>query len=138
MADAGARPASVTTQENIMQSNYRTLLDASDIDTDPLDADDLDTTVHLDIETGRITFHAAWAVAQDAPPGAPRHSVVLALDCDTMERYAALDDAARLRVHAMLHENVQAMLETLPDITEDLTLTVELTDAMLDVARHLQ
>ncbi|WP_175922913.1 DUF3022 domain-containing protein [Burkholderia latens] len=121
-----------------MQSNYRTLLDDSDFDTDPVDTDELDTTVHLDIETGRITFHAAWAVAHDAPPGAPRHSVVLALDCATMERYAALDDAARLRVHAMLHDSVQATLERLPDITEDLTLTVELTDAMLDVARHLQ
>lgn len=138
MTGARRGPAFATTQENIMQSNYRTLLDDSDFDTDPVDTDDLDTTVHLDIETGRITFHAAWAVAPDAPPGAPRHSVVLALDCDTMERYAALDDAARMRVHAMLHDSVQTTLETLPDITEDLTLTVELTDAMLDVARHLQ
>ena len=122
-----------------MQSNYyRTLLDENDFDTDPSEVDDLDTTVHLDIETGRITFHAAWAVAPDAPPGAPRHSVVLALDCDTMERYAALDDAARMRVHSMLHESVQATLETLPDVADDVTLTVELTDAMLDVARHLQ
>ncbi|RKU00335.1 hypothetical protein C7H84_27530 [Burkholderia sp. Nafp2/4-1b] len=121
-----------------MQSNSRTLLDDSDMDTEAADTDDLDTTVHLDIETGRITFHAAWALAPDVPPTTARHSVILALDCDTMERYADLDEGARMRVHAMLHDSVQTTLEALPDITEDLTLTVELTDAMLDVARHLQ
>lgn len=120
-----------------MQSNHRTSFDSSDLDSD-VDTDELDTTVHLDVETGRITFQAAWALAPDAPPDTARHSVVLALDCDTMERYADLDDGARMRVHAMLHESVQATLDALPDVTDDLTLTVELTDAMLDAARHLQ
>ncbi|KUY90512.1 MULTISPECIES: DUF3022 domain-containing protein [unclassified Burkholderia] len=121
-----------------MQSNSRISIDHDELDTDTVDTDDLDTTVHLDVETGRITFHAAWALAPDAPPDTARHAVVLALDCDTMERYADLDDGARMRVHAMLHDAVQATLDTLPDVTEDLTLTVELTDAMLDAARHLQ
>ncbi|KVQ59568.1 DUF3022 domain-containing protein [Burkholderia territorii] len=121
-----------------MDSNHRTWFDPVELDTDEVDTDDLDTTVHLDVETGRITFHAAWALAPDARPETPRHSVVLALDCDTMQRYADLDDGARMRVHAMLHDAVQATLDTLPDVTEDLTLTVELTDAMLDAARHLQ
>ncbi|MDN7907266.1 hypothetical protein QZM18_24555 [Burkholderia diffusa] len=116
-----------------MHSNHRTSFDPTELDTD-----DLDTAVHLDIETGRITFHAAWALAPDAPPDTARHAVVLALDYDTMERYADLDDGARMRVHAMLHDAVQATLATLPDVTEDLTLTVELTDAMLDAACHLQ
>jgi len=55
-----------------------------------------------------------------------------------MERYADLDEGARMRVHAMLHDAVQQTLEQLPDTDENLTLTVELTDAMLDAARHLQ
>ncbi|KVF75930.1 hypothetical protein WS75_13205 [Burkholderia sp. FL-7-2-10-S1-D7] len=121
-----------------MHSNHRTSFDPTEPDIDEADSDDLDTAVHLDIETGRITFHAAWALAPDAPPDTARHAVVLALDYDTMERYADLDDSARMRVHAMLHDAVQAALDTLPDVTEDLTLTVELTDAMLDAARHLQ
>ncbi|WP_306716993.1 hypothetical protein [Burkholderia dolosa] len=120
-----------------MHSNSRTWLEDDDTDSD-VDTDDLDTTVHLDVATGRITFHAAWATAADAPPDSARHSVVLALDCETMERYADLDDGARMRVHALLHETVQQMLERLPDLDEDQTLTVELTDAMLDAARHLQ
>jgi hypothetical protein len=132
-----AAAGAATTQEDIMQSNPRIGIEPYDIDDDP-DADDLNTTVHLDVATGRITFHAAWAIAPDAPPDAVRHSVVLALDCDTMERYADLDDGARMRVHAMLHDSVQAMLERLPDLDEDQTLTVELTDAMLDVATRLQ
>jgi len=139
--DGECRPRgrhAATTQEDIMQSNSRISLDATELDTDAVDSGDLDTTVHLDVETGRITFHAAWALTADAPPDALRHAVVLELDCDTMERYAALDDGARMRVHAMLHESVQDMLDTLPDIDEELTLTVELTDAMLDAARHLQ
>ncbi|RQR34975.1 DUF3022 domain-containing protein [Burkholderia sp. Bp9143] len=121
-----------------MQSNDRISLDDYEQDTEAVDTDDLDTTVHLDVETGRITFQAAWVLVPDAPPDTARHAVVLALDCDTMERYADLDDGARMRVHAMLHESVQAALDALPDVTEDLTLTVELTDAMLDAARHLQ
>jgi len=139
--DGGRRPRgrhAATTQENIMQSNYRTTFDAIDLDTDDVDSDELDTAVNLDVETGRITFHAAWALAPHAPQGIARHSVVLALDCDTMARYADLDDGARMRVHAMLHDSVQATLESLSDATEDLTVTVELTDAMLDAARHLQ
>jgi len=133
-----ARHAATTTQEDIMQPNSRISLDANELDTDAVETGDFDTTVDLDVETGRITFHAAWALTAEAPPDALRHSVVLELDCDTMERYAALDDGARMRVHAMLHETVQDMLDALPDIDEDLTLTVELTDAMLDTARHLQ
>ncbi|MGN7981837.1 hypothetical protein [Burkholderia sp. 22313] len=121
-----------------MQSNSRISLDANELDTDAVDTGDLDTTVHLDVETGRITFHAAWAFTADPPPDALRYSVVLELDCDTMERYAALDDGARMRVHAMLHESVQDMLDTLPDSDEERTLTIELTDAMLDAARHVQ
>ncbi|AOJ26620.1 MULTISPECIES: DUF3022 domain-containing protein [Burkholderia] len=121
-----------------MQSNSRILLENEEIDGDAIDADDLDTTVQVDVETGRIMFHAAWALTPEAPPEAARHAVVLALDCDTMERYADLDDGARMRVHAMLHEAVQQTLDQLPDTDEHLTLTVELTDAMLDAARHLQ
>jgi len=33
---------------------------------------------------------------------------------------------------------VQAMLDRLPDTNESLTLTIEVTDAMLDAASHLQ
>jgi len=121
-----------------MQSNSRILLGDNALDADAAETDGLDTTVHVDVATGRILFHAAWAFAPDAPPDTARHAVVLALDCDTMERYADLDDGARMRVHAMLHDYVQAALDALPDVTEDLTLTVELTDAMLDAARHLQ
>ncbi|GBH27368.1 DUF3022 domain-containing protein [Burkholderia vietnamiensis] len=121
-----------------MHSNHWNSFDPNDLDADDIDTDDLDTTVRLDVETGRIMFHAAWASAPNASPIAARHSVMLALDCDTMERYANRDEAARLRVHAMLHDSVQATLETLPDTGDEMTLTVELTDAMLDVARHLQ
>ncbi|RQS28886.1 hypothetical protein DIE03_17540 [Burkholderia sp. Bp8992] len=121
-----------------MQSNSRILLENEAVDGDAADADDLDTTVHVDVETGRIMFHAAWALANEAPPEAARHSVVLALDCDTMEHYADLDDGARMRVHAMLHEAVQQTLDQLPDTDENLTLTIELTDSMLDAARRLQ
>jgi len=133
----GGRAA--TTQEDIMQSNSRIFLEQDEIDGDASDVDDLDTTVHVDVETGRVMFHAAWANAVEAPPEAARHSVVLALECSTMERYADLDEGARMRVHAMLHDAVQQTLEQLPDTgDEHLTLTVELTDAMLDAARHLQ
>lgn len=121
-----------------MQSNPRISFDDIEPDTDADDTDDLATTVHVDAATGRITFHAAWAMGPDAPPGAARHAVVLALDCVTMERYAELDDGARMRVHTMLHERVQQMLDALPDVDDDLTLTVELTDAMLDAASRLQ
>ncbi|WP_322025489.1 hypothetical protein [Burkholderia sp. BCC1977] len=121
-----------------MQSPSRIAFDDTELDRDAVDGDEPDTIVHLDVANGRITFHAAWSLASDAPPGAARHSVVLALDCNTMERYAGLDDGARMRVHAMLHETVQDMLDTLPDVGEDLTLTVEVTDAMLDAARRLQ
>ena len=55
-----------------------------------------------------------------------------------MERYAALDDGTRMRVHAILHDTVQAMLDRVPDTDESLTLTIEVTDAMLDAASHLQ
>lgn len=127
-----------TTQEDIMQSNSRIWLENDEIDGDAVDVDDLDTTVHVDVATGRVMFHAAWANALEAPPEVARYSVVLALDCDTMEHYADLDDGARTRVHAMLHEAVQQTLDQLPDTDENLTLTIELTDAMLDAARHLQ
>lgn len=121
-----------------MQSNSRIFLDNDELDGDASDTDDLDTTVHVDVETGRVMFHAAWANPVEAPPEAARHSVVLALECSTMERYADLDEGARMRVHAMLHDAVQQTLEQLPDTDENLTLTVELTDAMLDAVRHLQ
>ncbi|KVT17651.1 hypothetical protein WT24_31060 [Burkholderia sp. MSMB1078WGS] len=121
-----------------MQSNSRISLAHDELDDDAVDTDDLDTTVHVDVETGRVMFHAAWANAAEAPPEAARHSVVLALECSTMERYADLDDGARMRVHAMLHDAVQQTLDQLPDTDENLTLTIELTDAMLDAARHLQ
>ncbi|KAG8152532.1 DUF3022 domain-containing protein [Burkholderia catarinensis] len=121
-----------------MQSNSRTWLENDEVDGDTIDTDDPDTTVHVDVATGRVMFHAAWANTVAAPPEAARQSVVLALDCDTMERYAELDEGARMRVHAMLHDAVQQALDRLPDTDEELTLTVELTDAMLDAARHLQ
>lgn len=121
-----------------MQSNSRISLADDATDGDAVDAGDLDTTVRLDVETGTVTFQAAWSMDADAPPDTGRHSVVLMLDCDTMERYADLDDGARMRVHMMLHETVQDLLDRLPDNDDDLTLTVELTDAMLDAATRLQ
>jgi len=128
------------TQEDIMQSHSRIWLENdefdNDADGDMIDADDLDTTVHVDVATGRIVFQAAWAEAADPPPETARHSVVLVLDCDTMERYADLDESTRMRVHALLHATVEDLLDRLPD--EHVTLTVELTDAMLDAARSLQ
>lgn len=123
-------------QENTMQSSFQPRLAQAEID-DGVDDGDFDTTVHLDVETGRIIFHAAWAVAADAPPVSTHHSVVLTLDCSTMARYADLDDGARRRVHAMLHETVQQKLERLPE-GQAQTLSVELSDAMLDAARRLQ
>ncbi|PXX37040.1 MULTISPECIES: hypothetical protein [Burkholderia] len=122
-----------------MRSNSRISLEDDATDADTVDAGDFDTTVRLDVEAGTVTFHAAWSMETDAPPDTGRHSVVLVLDCDTMERYAGLDDGARMRVHAMLHEAVRDMLDRLPDNDDDdLTLTVELTDAMLDAAIRLQ
>ncbi|MGS0895395.1 DUF3022 domain-containing protein [Burkholderia stagnalis] len=122
-----------------MQSNSRTRFEHGRTDSDAPDApdaSDADTTVRLDA-SGRITFHAAWAAA-DASTAAARHAVVLELDVDTMERYADLDEPARRRVHAMLHEAAQDMLDRLPDDDDDRPLIVELTGAMLDAARHLQ
>ncbi|OXI33286.1 hypothetical protein [Burkholderia aenigmatica] len=116
-----------------MQSHSRIRLENDEIDND---ADDLDTTVHVDVATGRIMFQAAWAEAANPPPEIAGHSVVLVLDCDTMERYANLDEGMRMRVHAILHGTVQDLLDRLPD--EHVTLTVELTNAMLDAARRLQ
>ncbi|VWC83138.1 DUF3022 domain-containing protein [Burkholderia contaminans] len=127
-----------------MQSNSRNrrendeIDDFDEIDGDATEADDLDTTVHVDVATGRIKFHSTWALTADAPPEYVRHAVELALDSDTMERYAALDDGTRMRVHAILHDTVQAMLDRVPDTDESLTLTIEVTDAMLDAASHLQ
>ncbi|MBY8604593.1 hypothetical protein [Burkholderia arboris] len=127
-----------------MQSNSRIRLncDAVDeideVDGEPIDAVDLDTTVHLDVATGRIMFQAAWVPTTEDPPEIARHAVVLVLDCDTMERYADLDENARMRVHAILHDTVQDRLDRLSDADESPTLTIELTDAMLDAARHLQ
>ncbi|MDR0242239.1 MAG: hypothetical protein LBJ65_11620 [Burkholderia sp.] len=118
-----------------MQSNSRIQLEEGEVDGDEIDADELDTTVHLDVATGRITFEAAWAPTADAPPEIARHAVVLVLDCDTMEHYADLDESARMRVHAILHDTVQ---DRLADADENPTLTIELTDAMLDAARHVQ
>ena len=84
-----------------MQSHSRIWLENDEIDNDAdgdmIDADDLDTTVHVDVSTGRIMFQAAWAEAADPPPETARHSVVLVLDCDTMERYADLDEHADAR-----------------------------------------
>jgi hypothetical protein len=128
------------TQEDTMESHSRIWLENDEIDNDgdgdAIDADDLDTTVHVDVATGRVTFQAAWAEAADPPPEVAQHSVVLVLDCDTMERYADLDEGTRMRVHTILHDTVQDLLERLPD--EHVTLTVELTDAMLDAACRLQ
>lgn len=125
-----------------MQSKARIRLkndEIDEIDGDAIDPVDLDTTVHLDVATGRITFHAAWAPTAGAPPAIARQAVVLVLDCDTMERYADLDEQARMRVHAILHDTVQDRLDRLSDdVDENPTLTIELTDAMLDAARHLQ
>ncbi|WP_431228881.1 hypothetical protein [Burkholderia contaminans] len=124
-----------------MQSNSRNRRENDEfdeIDGDAIEADDLDTTVHVDVATGRIKFHSTWALTADAPPEFARHAVELALDSDTMERYASLDDGTRMRVHAILHDTVQAMLDRLPDTDESLTLTIEVTDAMLDTASRLQ
>ncbi|MCA8276642.1 hypothetical protein LGN17_29605 [Burkholderia sp. AU30280] len=116
-----------------MQSHSRIWLENDEIDND---ADDLDTTVHVDVATGSIMFQAAWAPAADPPPETDGHSVVLVLDCDTMERYANLDEGTRMRVHAILHDTVQDLLDRVPG--EHATLTIELTDAMLDAACRLQ
>ncbi|EKS9797963.1 MULTISPECIES: DUF3022 domain-containing protein [Burkholderia] len=127
-----------------MQFNSRNRLendendDIDESDGHAIEADDLDTTVHVDVATGRIKFHSTWALTADAPPEFARHAVELALDSDTMERYASLDDGTRMRVHAILHDTVQAMLDRLPDTDESLTLTIEVTDAMLDTASRLQ
>ncbi|MEK2607119.1 hypothetical protein [Burkholderia arboris] len=123
-----------------MQSNSRIRLnrdEADEIDGDPIDAVHLDTMVHLDVATGRIMFQAAWAPTE-VPPEIALHRVELVLDCDTMERYAALDENARMRVHAILHDTVQDRLDRLSGADGSPTLTIELTDAMLDAARHLQ
>lgn len=129
------------TQEDIMQSNSRIRLnrdEADEMDGDPIDAVHLDTMVHLDVATGRIMFQAAWAPTTEVPPEIALHRVELVLDCDTMERYAALDENARMRVHAILHDTVQDRLDRLSCADGSPTLTIELTDAMLDAARHLQ
>ncbi|MBY4724172.1 MULTISPECIES: DUF3022 domain-containing protein [Burkholderia] len=118
--------------------NRRENEEIDEIDGDAIEADDLDTTVHVDVATGRIKFHSTWALTADAPPEFARHAVELALDSDTMERYASLDDGTRMRVHAILHDTVQVMLDRLPDTDESLTLTIEVTDAMLDAASRLQ
>lgn len=95
--------------------NRRENEEIDEIDGDAIEADDLDTTVHVDVATGRIKFHSTWALTADAPPEFARHAVELALDSDTMERYASLDDGTRMRVHAILHDTVQVMLDRLPD-----------------------
>ena len=118
--------------------NRRENEEIDEIDGDAIEADDLDTTVHVDVATGRIKFHSTWALTADAPPEFARHAVELALDSDTIERYASLDDGTRMRVHAILHDTVQVMLDRLPDTDESLTLTIEVTDAMLDAASRLQ
>ncbi|MXN75340.1 DUF3022 domain-containing protein [Burkholderia sp. 4701] len=120
-----------------MASNPDNLLEYDDLDAVAAEVDDdLNTTVHLDIETGQVVFHAAWA---DTACGTAGHAVELAIDCRTMERYAELDAAVRGRVHAMLHETVQQMADLMPaEEAETRTLTVEITDAMLDAATLLQ
>ncbi len=55
-----------------------------------------------------------------------------------MERYADLDEASRMRVHTMLRAAMRVMIEHLPDDGEACTLTVELTDEMLDAACSVQ
>ena len=126
-----------------MQSHSRNRLENDDVDetdadddNETIDADGFDTTVHVDVATGTVKFQAAWMEAADPPPETERHSVVLVLDCDTMERYADLDESTRMRVHAILRHTVQDLLDRQPD--EHATLTIELTDAMLDAARVLQ
>ncbi|KVD96126.1 hypothetical protein WS63_31500 [Burkholderia stagnalis] len=120
-----------------MASNPDNLLEHDDLDAVAADVDDdLNTTVHLEIETGQVVFHAAWA---DARCGVAQHAVELAIDCRTMERYAELDAVVRRRVHAMLHETVQQMADQIPaGEAQTCTLTVEITDAMLDAAIRLQ
>ncbi|KVV44571.1 hypothetical protein WK81_12080 [Burkholderia ubonensis] len=100
---------------------------------------ELDTTVRFDPETGTITFHAAWAAAAHTAPGSsPGPQIDLVFDCWAMERYANLDAAARGRVHALLHDAVEQTVECLPEQQADACrLTVEITDALLDVATRL-
>jgi hypothetical protein len=118
-------------------SDIRFSYDETDAATSGADAD-LNTAVHADDASDTITFQAAWAAADEPSPGPVRHSVVLALESSTMERYAELDDAARMRVRAMLHDAVTRMVERLPDRNAACTLTVELTDEMLDAACCVQ
>ncbi|WP_423761000.1 DUF3022 domain-containing protein [Burkholderia sp. NLJ2] len=99
---------------------------------------ELDTTVRFDPETGTITFHAAWAVAACAAPGgAPGPAIDLIFDCWAMERYANLDAAARGRVHALLQDAVEQTVDCLPEQADECKLTIEITDALIDVATRL-
>ncbi len=94
-------------------------------------------TAHLDGASGKFTLRT-WAVTGGLTSASKRHSVVLALEPSTMERYADLDEASRMRVHTMLRAAMRVMIEHLPDDGEACTLTVELTDEMLDAACSVQ
>ncbi len=120
-----------------MQSDPSIMFDACQTDDESAD-EDLATAVCLDVATGQVTFHAAWAVATDASADNARYSLVLALDQSTLERYADLDDRARMRVRVLLHEAAQDLLKRPFRRNGTRRLTVELTDAMLDAALYLQ
>ncbi|MGZ2749484.1 hypothetical protein [Burkholderia stagnalis] len=111
--------------------------ETDEIVSDAADAE-LNTSVHLDAETGRIAFQATWADVGGTPAGVPLHTVELVLDRRVMERYADLDAAARRRIHTMLHDTVQRTVDCLPAQPGPCALVVEITDAMLDAAIHPQ
>ncbi len=82
-----------------MQANLGYGVDSDDREVEVAERR-LDTTVHFDAASRRITFHIAWAIAAGGVPDAARHSVELSVDCGTVERFGQLDAAARARVRA--------------------------------------
>ncbi|CAN0627870.1 protein of unknown function [Burkholderia multivorans] len=125
-----------------MQPPTELLLEQNENETAPAAPDapgDLNTDIRVGVASGRIMFHAMWLAADDtACADDARHSVVLVLDAPTMERYAALDDAAQACVDALVQGIVRRMLDRLPDQGDAHTLILELTDSMIDAACHAQ
>ncbi|WDD90951.1 hypothetical protein Bsp3421_000839 [Burkholderia sp. FERM BP-3421] len=120
-----------------MQANLGYGIDSDDRE-DEVAERRLDTTIHFDAASRRITFHIAWAIAVDGVRDTARHSVELSVDCGTVERFGHLDAAARARVRAMLSATIWEMLDALPAHGEARTLRVELSRATLDAACRLQ
>ena len=117
-----------------MRSNTEIQLEQNEDDETLIDDDDLGTVVCLDVTTGQLLFESVQE--DEASDEVEQCSVVLALDCEKMKRYAMLDEMARMRVREILRDTVQHMLEQ--RLYPGQVLTVELTDAMFDTACRLQ